>query len=183
MVIQVEKIWLFETEVVDPYFFEKVDGVEVTMESDTEIRNINIDKATFFVGSVGKGGLSITKKYGGENVDSLNITGKTVNTYDLEFNLPVVLNNVIDQMIGREFSILIMKRDRTHEVCFGRFVAENLKIDNEVQQRVSMKCENTQSKFYKANTFNFSFVETNLTECNLVNNEGGFDYEFDFLMN
>jgi hypothetical protein len=183
MVTQVEKIWLFETEISDPYIFGKVDGVEILMQNDRLIKNISVDKAVFYISTIGKAGLTYTKKYGGEDIDSLTNNGKTRTDYTITFNLPVLSQGTITRMFGREYSVLGMRRDGTFFLCLGRFVAENLRIDNQVQQRISLSCENSQAKLYDVISYNFAIEENVITCEEPSGDKEGFDYLFDFKMN
>ena len=47
--IQVDRIWLFETQVMDPYFFGKIDGVEITMRDERTISLLNLDKCEYYL--------------------------------------------------------------------------------------------------------------------------------------
>lgn len=183
MVIQVERLWLFQTIVSDPFIFEEIDGVDIIMENERVIKNLDVNTAIFFIDNIAKSGLNYTKKYGGEDTDVFNSFGKTTTTYEITFNLPVLSQATIERMIGREFSVFGMRRDLSYFAIFGKFVAENVKIDNEVQQRVSLVCENTQAKIYDVKQFNFDIVENIISIENPSGEDGGFDYDFDFGFN
>lgn len=181
MVVQVERIWLFETSLTDPYQFNTVDGVTCTMSSDRVVDNLNVGTATFYITSIAKAGLSYTKKYGGEDVDAISQYGKTITDFNLQFNLPLLAQETIERIVGREYSFLAMRRDLTYFVCFGRFSCDNLKIDNEVQQRVSFTSSNTMAKMYDVNSYNFDIIENEINITNPTGDDGGFDYVFDLV--
>ena len=94
MVIQIEKIWLFETEVSDPYNFDKVDGVEVVLRDDRTLESLSVDRAVYYISTISKSGLTYSKEYGGEDNESFNSDGKTRTTYNLSFNLPVLFRTI-----------------------------------------------------------------------------------------
>ena len=183
MVIQVEKLFLFQTIIEDPFIFEEVDGVDIVMESDRVIETLNVQTAVFFIDVVAKSGLKYTRKYGGEDTDSASSFGKTTGNYEIIFNLPVLSQKTIERMVGREFSIFGMRRDLTYFLILGKFTAENLKIDNDVQQRISLSCENTQAKIYDVKAFNFEEIENIISIENPSGEQGGFEYGFDFGFN
>lgn len=55
--IDVTKIWLFETEVLDPLFFGTVDGVTVTMKDERTIELLDIALCEYMLTGVVDGGL------------------------------------------------------------------------------------------------------------------------------
>jgi len=183
MLIQVEKIYLFETSVNDPYFLGTIDGVTAKMVTPRYIELLDILKVFFFIDFIGKGGLSYTMRYGGEDTDIVDSYGKSQASYSLEFNMPVMSQNLIEQLAGKQFSLLAMRRDKTFFVIFGQFEMENFKIDNEVQQRVTFKTGYTNSKIYTVQSYNITEI-VNVVDVPLVDDltDGGFDYELDFAM-
>lgn len=160
MIVQTERIWLFETLLTDPFIFEKVDGITVTMSENNDrlIQFIDIDKAVFYIDTIQKGGLQRTLGYGGEDHLPVTNNGKINAEYSLEFNLPLDRPNIVEQMIGKEFSIIAMRRDLSHFCSFARFVAKDLDIDNEVLQRISLETNTGSHILFEVNSFNITEV-------------------------
>ena len=183
MLVQVEKIYLFETSVNDPYFLGTIDGVTSKMVNARVIELIDIEKVFFFIDFIGKGGLKYKNKYGGEDTDITDSYGKLQNDYTLEFNMPVYSQNLIEQLVGKQFSLLGMRRDKTFFVIFGQFEAENFDIDNEVQQRITFKTRTTNSKMYTVQSYNITEI-VNVVDVTTVDamTGGGFDYVADWAM-
>jgi hypothetical protein len=176
MIVQTERIYLFETEAKDPYFFGTVDGVTATMADERRIDFLDINTVYFFIDTVSKGGLQYTKEYGGEDVGLFDTAGKVSTSYRLEFNLPLLSQRTIDAMMGREFSILAMRRDLTYFCIFGRFVAQDLEVDNEVLQRVTMQSSANDARIFEVNSFNITNILNNITTEDPSGDLGGFEY-------
>ena len=160
MIVQVERLWLFETLVSDPYIFEKTDGVDITMNSidDRLIELLSIDVAIFYVDTILKGGLSRELEYGGEDNFPFRTNGKISAEYTIQFNLPLENEDFIEQMVGKEFSLVGMRRDLSLFSCFSRFTARPLSIDNEVLQRIELKASSGNHVLYELNSLNVDEV-------------------------
>lgn len=160
MVIQIERIYLFETLLSDPFIFEKTDGIDVVMSesNDRVIQFLDIDKAIFYADTVLKGGLQRVKEYGGEDTMPNTADAKHSSEYTLQFNLPLENESFVEQMVGKEFSLVGMRRDLTMVACFGRFQARPLDIDNELLQRIELRSELGNHILYEVNTLNVTEV-------------------------
>jgi len=180
MLIQVEKIYLFETSVSDPFFFGEKDGVTALLLNPRIIEQINIKTVYFFLDSVAKGGLTYTMKYGGEDADIFDNYGKSEQDYKLEFNLPTISQRVVEEMTGKQFSLLAMRRDGSHFIIFAQFTAEPFEVDNIIQKRMVLRATNTNARLFNVQSFNIETIIESITEDDLEGlNSGGFDYEFD----
>jgi hypothetical protein len=185
MLIQVEQIWLFECSITDPFIFEKTDGVNITMSADDDktIENLSIDKAEFYIRDILKGGLQSSNSYGGKDIYPLSQLGKASTLQRFEFNFPADDEMRVRNMIGKEYCVLGMKRDRTYFVSFARYTVPELMIDNDVIQRVSLQGSKGSQQLYTVNNINVTEV-VNTIECESVVVEStGFDYELDAAMN
>ena len=163
MIIQIERLWLYEVVITDPFIFEKTDGVDITMsdsfgDTDRVIELLDIDKAIFFIDTVLKGGLSVSAGYGGEDHNPLVNTGKVSVSYEIEFNLPIGRSIITEALLGREFSIVAMRRDLTMFALFARFTIKNVNIDNDVLQRVSLTSVMGNHPIYDVNNLNVTLV-------------------------
>lgn len=160
MVIQCERIWLFETTLSDPYIFDKTDGIDVLMspDNDQNIQLLDIDKAVFFIDTVLKGGLTKELGYGGEDTRPLTTNGKVSATYSLAFNIPLDDDDIIDQLVGKEFSIVCMRRNFSLFSIFGRFESKKLEIDNEILQRITFETELGNHIVYELGSLNVTEV-------------------------
>lgn len=192
MIIQIERLWLYETIITDPFIFEKTDGVDITMsndfgDTDRVIELLDIDKAIFFIDTVLKGGLSLTAGYGGEDHNPLVNTGKVSVAYEIEFNIPIGRSIITEALLGKEFSIVAMRRDLTMFALFARFTIKNVDIDNDVLQRVSLTSEVGNHPIYDVNNLNVTLV-VNVIGDNppifppFIETEG-FDYVLESAMN
>jgi len=190
MVIQLERLYLFETLLTDPFIFEKTDGISVTMSptDDRFIELLDIDKAVFYVDTVLKGGLQRTKEYGGEDFQPFTANAKHSSEYSLEFNMPLENESYLEQMIGKEFSIVGMRRDLSLFTCFARFRARPLDIDNELLQRIELRTDLGNHIMYEVENLNVTEV------INIIGNTPpifpgpvdpvfGFDYPIESAMN
>lgn len=160
MVVQTERIWLFETILSDPFIFEKTDGIDITMSpnDDRLIELLDIDTAVFYIDTVLKGGLGREVGYGGEDHLPISSNGKTSASYDLDFNIPLDSDTLIEQLLGKEYSIVGMRRDLSMFACFARFVAKPLKIDNEVLQRMTLETDDGNHILFELNSLNVTEV-------------------------
>jgi hypothetical protein len=161
--IQVEKIWLFETQVLDPYFFGKIDGVEVTPKDERTISLLNLDNVAYELNGVVTGGFSWTAKYGGEDSGILTTLGKQEYEYELMFDLPLYSGRIIDEMTGRLFSVVCEKRNGQRFVVFAQFRAEDYNIDNEAKNRITLKSDQTNAKMYNVESLNIVTVADSIT--------------------
>ena len=190
MIIQTEKIYLFETTLNDPFIFDKTDGITTSFSGneDRVIELLDIDKSVFLITSLFKGGIRKIVSYGGEDQFPFTVNGKVNYEYELEFNIPVDNDGLVEQLMGNEFSMVGFKRDFTKYACFGRFVADTLTVDNEIVQRVTMKTSPGKHVLYEVNTLNVTEVK-NITGCGdpvfppVPEVTEGFDYNMDSPMN
>jgi len=180
MQIQTEKLWLFETSVIDPFFLGEKDGVTVTMiENNPRIIDfINIETVLFFVDTVSKSGINYSIKYGGEDNEVSVSYGKSHQDFTLELNVPTKQQRILEQLVGKQFSLLGMRRDLSHFIIFAQFQIDDLAIDNEVQQRAQFKAKNSNARIFDVASFNIETIIEVITEEEL--NLGGFDYATDF---
>ena len=190
MVVQTERIWLFETILTDPFIFDETDGINITMSPDNDrlIELLDIDKAIFYIDSILKGGITREVEYGGEDHMPVTNNGKTSASYALNFNMPLDDDNLLEQIMGKEFSLIGMRRDLSMFVSFGRFTAKKLAIDNEVLQRLFFECKT-------GNHILFDLNSVNVTEViNIIGNNPpiypppfvdvfGFDYPLESAIN
>ena len=179
MLIQVERIYLFETSVSDPFFLGTVDGITTKMENERTIEVLDITTAQFFIDFVGRGGLTYTVNYGGEDNDAIDTYGKSQTKYSLDFNMPMYSQKMVEELVGKQFSLLGMRRDRTYFAIFGLFEAEAFKIDNEVQQRITLKTGLTSSKIFGVQSFNIGAI-THTINSPAIDAGAGNDYVNDW---
>lgn len=182
MQIQVEKLWLFETLVSDPFFLGENSGVTATMVNPRIISFLNIVTVFFLIDNIGKSGLNYSISYGGEDQEIAESYGKNSGSYEVSFNLPVREQKKIEKMIGRQFSVMGMRRDQSLFVIFGQFEAEALNVDNEVQQRVTFKAKNTNAKIFTVQSMNIEEILNTITVIDQTP-LNGFDYGTDFNIN
>jgi hypothetical protein len=182
MQIQCERLYLFETALQDPYFLGTKDGIEATMLEGNPryIDFINIEQVYFFIGGIGKTGLTYSLSYGGEDSDISQSYGKSEQGYEVEFNMPVGDQRYLEALVGKQFSLIGMKRDLTYFAVLAQFEVDNLNIDNEIQQRVKLRARSTNARLYTVGAFNFDNIEFTI-DSPIVDGEGGFDYGFDLL--
>jgi hypothetical protein len=181
MQIQAEELYLFETSVSNPFFLGVNDGINTKFINARTIELININTVYFYLGNIAKSGITYSLKYGGEDSEISESYGKMTSDYTLEFNFPTFRQKQIEELIGKEFAVLGMRRDLSNFVIFGRFICENLDIDNEVQQRVRFQAKSTNARIYNVQSFNITNI-INVIDSGTFDNEG-FDYETDFALN
>jgi hypothetical protein len=160
MNIQLERIWLFETNITDPFIFNKTDGVDITMNStdDRVIELIDIDTAIYYIDTIAKGGLNRVVSYGGEDHFPVSNNGKVSFKHSISFNVPVYENQTLEQLVGKEFSMVGMRRDLSQFACFGRFVCKKLNIDNELINRVTLDSNTGNQSLFELNSINITEV-------------------------
>lgn len=158
MIIQCERIWIYEFSETSPYIFERVDGVDIKFNegNDKIIELLDVDKPVFFIDNLLKGGLQRSIEYGGEDTAPYSANGKNTFSYSIEFNLPLSRDSIIEHIMGKEFSLLAMRRDLSYFAIFGRFVATQLDIDNEIQQRVTLECVAGNYPIFEVNNLNIT---------------------------
>lgn len=183
MLIQTERIWLFETNVTDPYFIGQKDGITTRFLDDNPriIDQLDIERVYFYIQEIGSGGLKYTQYFGGEDTDISSSYGKGSASYSLDINIPTFNQLTIEEITGKEFSLLGMRRDLSQFVIFGRFVSGNLSIDNEIQQKISFESSKSNSKIYEVQSVNITEIVNTIDGSTL--DESGFDYNFDFGLN
>ena len=180
MQIQVEKVWLFETQVTNPIFLGTKDGITTTLLNPRTINLLDIVSVYFYFDTIARAGLTYNIKYGGEDDEIQESYGKTYQDYTLEVNMPTVSQNLIEKLIGKEFALAGMRRDLSRFAIFGRFICQNLSIDNEVQQRVRFEAKNSQARMFNVQSFNIEQIE-NIIDPDLVDDlNQSFDYTLDF---
>lgn len=175
MIILTERIWLFETTVLDPYFFGTIDGVTATLSSERRISLLDIETVIFYISGISKGGIRYNNRYGGEDVGMFEANGKISNTYTLEFNLPVLSQRTIQQMIGKEFSLLAMRKDLTRFAIFGRFIAEPLEVDNEKVQRLTFVSNTPNARIFEVDEVNITEILNTINVSELSGDAGGIE--------
>lgn len=182
MQIQTERIYLFETTLQDPYFLGEKDGVTALLDSENPrfLTELDLTTVNFYIGGIGKGGLNYSMNYGGEDSEIIYSYGKSSASYEFDFNMPTNNQRYLEELIGKQFSILGMRRDLSFYVIFGQFECDGLNIDNEVQQRVKFKAKNSNAKIYTVQSFNIDEIIITI-DGNENESGGGFDYGFDFL--
>lgn len=182
MQIQAEKIWLFETDVTNPYFFGVKDGVEAFMSSNRVIELLNIETVIFFIDVIGKSGIDYTMRYGGEDTDISEEYGNSTSKFNLSFNMPTNRQDKIETLIGKQFSIVGMRRDLSFFCIFGQFTAEPFSIDNEVIKRVTFSSGNTNARIFDVNSVSITNILNVIDDDTAAPIEGGFDYGFDLIL-
>ena len=120
--IPINKIWLFETEILDPYFIGIKDGIEVILKNDDVIDFINIQTVTYFMNTQVKGAFKEVFKYGGEDGGIAESTGKSEKEYELEFNMPIENRDNLNRFAGSLYSLLGERVDGSKFIVFGQFV-------------------------------------------------------------
>jgi hypothetical protein len=183
MEIQLEKIWLFETQVSDPFYIGTKDGVSAKMIDPRTIELLDIETVYFFIDVIGKGGLTYNLKYGGEDSEIMQTYGKSHSDYTIMFNVPTQSQRILEDLIGKQFSLVGMRRDLSRFAIFGQFECEELAIDNEVQQRVRFVAKNTNARIYNIQSLNITQIINTITEDDIADLIGGFDYTLDFKIN
>lgn len=165
--IQIDKIWLFESEVIDPFYFGSIDGVEIDMKDERTISLINIDVCEYVINTVGKGGFTWDSNYGGEDKGALTTLGKQEYDYELSFDLPLYSGRIIDEMSGRLFSVVCERRNGTRFVVLAQFQTDPIKIEDEQVSRVVMKSGRTSAQLYNCNSLNIGTINDEIN-CSTV---------------
>lgn len=179
MQIQTERIYLFETPIQDPYFLGEKGGVtaKISPENPRLITDMNIKTVYFYFSGVAKGGFNYSVQYGGEDTDILYTYGKSSASYEVNLNMPIENQRNIEELVGKQFALLGMRRNLDYFVIFGQFECDGLDIDNEVQQRVRFRARNTNAKIFTVQSFNIEDIVVTIDGNEL--DGGGFDYGFD----
>jgi len=157
--IPVDKIWLFETDILDPYFIGEKDGITVTLENDDLIDFINIKTVTYFMNTIVKGAFKETFKYGGEDAGIAESTGKSEKAYELQFNMPIENRDNLNRFAGSQYSLLGERVDGSKFIVFGQFEADDLEVDNRVQNRMTLKTDDTSARLFEVNSLNIENIE------------------------
>ena len=157
--IPIVKIWLFETDLLDPYFIGEKDGITVTLENDDNIDFLNIKTVTYFMNSIVKGAFSEDFKYGGEDGGIAESTGKNEKAYELQFNMPIENRDNLNRFAGSQYSLLAQRVDGSRFVVFGQFEADDLTVDNRIQNRMTLKTDDTSARLFEVNSFNIENIE------------------------
>ena len=179
MEIQCEKLWLFETELVDPFFLGEKDGITARMSKvDSRLIDfVNIKKVYFYIDTIAKIGITYNLKYGGEDTGINESFGKSRYDFELSFNVPTNNQVILEKLVGKQFSLVGMRRDLSFFLIFAQLEVGDYEVDNEVVMRITFKAKNTNSKIFSLNSFNIEEIIDTITEDNT--SDGGFDYEFD----
>lgn len=180
MQIQVNKIWLFETQVTNPFFLETIDGVTTSMLNSRTINLLDIVSVYFFFDNIARGGMTHSIGYGGEDDQIIDSYGKSTSSYKIEFNVPTVSQNLLEKLVGKEFAIVGMRRDLSRFCVFGRFTCSSLNVDNEVLQRVSFESNDTNAKMFNVQSMNITTIENVIDSSYLDDLNNSFDYTLDF---
>ncbi len=157
--IPIVKIWLFETDLLDPYFIGEKDGITVTLENDDNIDFLDIQTVTYFMNSIVKGAFSEDFKYGGEDGGVAESTGKSEKAYELQFNMPIENRDNLNRFAGSQYSLLAQRVDGSRFVVFGQFEADDLTVDNRIQNRMTLKTDDTSARLFEVNSFNIDNIE------------------------
>ncbi len=157
--ISIVKIWLFETDLLDPYFIGEKDGITVTLENDDNIDFLDIQTVTYFMNSIVKGAFSEDFKYGGEDGGIAESTGKSEKAYELQFNMPIENRDNLNRFAGSQYSLLAQRVDGSRFVVFGQFEADDLTVDNRIQNRMTLKTDDTSARLFEVNSFNIDNIE------------------------
>jgi hypothetical protein len=158
MQIQVERIWLFETVLADPFFLGTKDGITPVLSDGRTIDTLTIDLALFKIEVNAKGGLVYNAEYGGEDHSLTSSNGNYTSDYSLEFNVPLDNQTIIEKLIGNEVAVLGERRDGTFFTIFGQFTAEAFDIDNLLLKRVTLTSGNTNALIFEVTTPTVSAV-------------------------
>ncbi len=176
MKIGVLNIWLFKTKVTSPFIFDAVDGLDISMTSDTFINDLTLDFSDYKIGSEFKAGLSIENEAGGNDFMSSIYFGKLRKINTLNFNIPLYDQDSLNKIIGKQWSWIIETTDGKFQVCFGNFRSESVEENNNTMSRVVLESDSSHY-IYDINNLTVTTVGRYLT-CEIV--DGGFDYNLDF---
>ena len=157
--IPLVKIWLFETDLLDPYFFGTKDGITTTLKNDDVIQFLDIDLVTYEMNTLVKGAFSETFQYGGEDQGIEESTGKSEKDYELQFNMPLQFRDNVNRFTGGQYSLLAQRVDGSKFVVFGQFQSEPNTVDNRLQQRVTMSTGRTSARLYEVENFNIDEIQ------------------------
>ena len=176
--IQLDKVWLFESSVMDPFFLGSKDGVSINMKDERTMSLISVDTCEYVINSVGNSTFSWSAGFGGEDMSVLSSMGKQEYSYELSFDLPLYSGRIIDEMCGRLFSVICERRNGSRFAVMGQFQSDSFNIDNEHKNRMTFSSGNTSARMYNVDSINIgqindtidlSQVCSNLDESNRMN--------------
>jgi hypothetical protein len=170
--IAANKIWLFQTGILDPFIFETTDGIAIRMESERVIELLTIATAVFYFDNTANGVLNWSTMYGGEDTGATVVTGKSEVSYELMFDFPNYSPEMIERLIGNEWAVLIETAGRDRLIIFARFEADGYDFENDQKGQVVLKSGRTSSKPYRVLSATVTQVTYTIDReyiCNLVN--------------
>ncbi len=174
MKIGVLNIWLFKTKVTSPFIFDAVDGLDISMVSDTIVNNLTLESADFKIGTEFKSGLEIENETGGSDFLPSSYFGKLKKFNTLNFNVPLFDQDSLNKIVGKQWSWIIQITDGKFQVCFGNFRSESVGEDNTTMSRITLE-SNSSHYIYDVNNVSITSIGKTLTCIS-----EGFDYELDF---
>lgn len=172
--IAINKFWLFETKILDPFIFNETDGVDVTMADERTINVLSIDTVDFFFDEVANATFSWQVRYGGEDNGATVSTGKTEIKYDLKWNMPNYSLEVIETIVGGEWSVVVETIGGDRLTTFARFEAENYDFQSDQLNEMQLNGALTSSRLYKVNSLNIGAIENTIDRdfvCSQVNDK------------
>lgn len=171
--IAVNKFWLFKTKILDPFIFNTTDGVDVTMSGEKSIDDLCIHNVEFFFDNVVNGTFSWQVRYGGEDVGATVSTGKNEMKYKLMWNMPNFSIEVIERIVGGEWSAVIETIGGDRLVTFARFQAENYDFQSDQLNEMELEGELTSARIYTVNSLGILNIENVIDRefiCSQINN-------------
>jgi hypothetical protein len=157
--IPIKKILLFETDLLDPFFFGTKDGITTTLQDDDTIELLDIQLVTYSMNSLVKGAFSEAYIYGGEDGGINESTGKNEKEYELQFNMPLENRDNINRFAGSQYSLLAERIDGSKFVVFGQFEADKFNVDNRLQNRMTLKTGRTSARIYEVLSYNVDQIQ------------------------
>jgi hypothetical protein len=106
-----------------------------------------------------KGAFKETFKYGGEDSGIVESTGKSEKTYEIQFNMPIENRDNLNRFAGSLYSLMGERVDGSKFVVFGQFEAEDLEVDNRIQNRMTLKTNTTSARLFEVNSLNVENIE------------------------
>ena len=177
MKISVLNIWLFKTKVTSPFIFDPIDGLDITMISDTIINDLELNFADYKIDHHFKSGLEVETETGGSDFLPSIYYGKLRKFNTLSFNIPLFDQDSLNKIVGKQWSWIIETDDGKFQICFGNFRSESVGEDNNTMSRITLEA-NSSHYIYDINNLIINSVGKTLT-CEQLE-AGGFDYELSF---
>lgn len=178
--ISINKLWLFQTSIHDPFIFETTDGISITMESERVLELLTIANADFYFDNTAMGVLSWSAMYGGEDNGATVATGKSELSYELMFDFPNYSLEMVERLVGNEWACLIETTGRDRLVIFARLEADGYDFENDQKGQMVLKSGKTSARPYKVESFTVSavtytidreFICNKITKGNFINIE------------